>query len=63
MCIRDRIYDTKEALKEDALDMEQHLIFIGLCGMMDPIREEVKGAISECKQAGIRPVTVSYTHL
>ena len=58
-----QIYDTKEALKDNVLDMEQHLIFIGLCGMIDPIREEVKGAISECKQAGIRPVMITGDHI
>lgn len=58
-----QIYDTKEALKDNVLDMEYHLIFIGLCGMIDPIREEVKGAISECKQAGIRPVMITGDHI
>lgn len=42
--------------------LEQKLTFIGLTGMMDPVRPEVKGAISECKRAGIRPVMITGDH-
>ncbi len=46
-----------ETKKDDAI--ESNLIFIGLQGMMDPPREEVKEAIETCRKAGIRTVMVT----
>ncbi len=42
--------------------LEQDLCFIGLTGMIDPIRPEVKPAIVECKTAGIRTVMITGDH-
>lgn len=42
--------------------MEKELCFIGLAGMIDPIRPEVKDAIAECKTAGIRTVMITGDH-
>lgn len=49
-------FDSKEAI-------EQNLIFIGLTGMIDPVRPEVKQAISTCKSAGITPIMITGDHL
>ena len=43
-------------------NLEQGLTFLGLAGMIDPIRPEVKAAIAECREAGIRPVMITGDH-
>ena len=43
-------------------NLEKDLCFIGLCGMIDPIREEVKDAIVECQSAGITPIMITGDH-
>lgn len=42
--------------------LEQDLCFIGLTGMIDPVRPEVKPAIVECRNAGVRPVMITGDH-
>ena len=42
--------------------LEEDLCFLGLSGMIDPIRPEVKAAIEECRDAGIRPVMITGDH-
>ena len=44
-------------------DVEKDLVFIGLTGMIDPIRPEVKDAIALCKDAGIRAVMITGDHI
>ena len=39
--------------------LERDLVFLGLTGMIDPIRPEVKAAIAECRGAGIRAVMIT----
>ena len=42
--------------------LEQELVFIGLTGMIDPVRPEVKAAIEDCRSAGIRAVMITGDH-
>ena len=42
--------------------LESDLTFVGLCGMIDPIRPEAKAAIAECKTAGITAVMITGDH-
>ena len=56
-----RIYDEKPASNAPE-EMEQNLTWIGMCGMIDPIRPEVKEAIGRCATAGIRPIMITGDH-
>ncbi len=46
----------------DADAMETDLVFLGLVGMIDPVRPEVKLAIEQCISAGIRAVMITGDH-
>ena len=56
-----RIYDERPASNAPDV-LEQDMTWIGMCGMIDPIRPEVKDAIAQCSSAGIRPVMITGDH-
>ena len=60
LCAAKREWDTLPA--EDPQTMEQNLTYIGLVGMIDPIRPEVKAAVEQCHNAGIRVVMITGDH-
>ena len=43
--------------------LEHDLCFVGLTGMIDPVRPEVKAAIDECVGAGIRAIMITGDHV
>lgn len=61
LCASRRVWDS---VPEDCSpeNLEKDLTYIGLSGMIDPVRPEVKDAIIECREAGIRPIMITGDH-
>ena len=58
-------YKELDAVPEEPTseELENGLTFMGLVGMIDPPRPEVRDAVGVCKQAGIRPVMITGDHV
>ena len=60
LCVAMRTYDSQP--ENDAAALEHDMCYIGLTGMIDPVRPEVVDAIKECRIAGIRPIMITGDH-
>ena len=47
---------------QDAETAEKNMIWLGLVGMLDAPRPEVRDAVDQCKAAGIRPIMITGDH-
>jgi len=61
LCAAMRTYDALPTDYEPQA-LEHDLCYVGLTGMIDPVRPEVKAAIEQCRRAGVRPIMITGDH-
>lgn len=49
-------------LPQENENIEQHLVFLGAVGMIDPARDEVKASIKMAREAGIKTIMITGDH-
>jgi Ca2+-transporting ATPase len=54
--------ECSDAIQCTEEELEHHMVFVGLAGMMDPPRDEAIEAIRTCKQVGIRSIMITGDH-
>ncbi len=62
LALSQRVY-TAEPTDYTSDALENELCFVGICGMIDPVRPEVLTAIEQCRDAGIRPIMITGDHI
>ncbi len=55
-------YRRLEALPDLESEPDRDLVWVGLAGLMDPPRDEARGAVRQCHEAGIRVIMVTGDH-
>ena len=60
-CAYVELVDLPEDVSPDSI--ERDMTFIGMTGMIDPVRPEVKDAVALCRQAGIKPIMITGDHI
>ena len=58
-----RDWGTEAPQSYDPANLEHDMVFVGLSGMIDPVRPEVKGAVVEAHEAGMRTVMITGDHI
>ncbi|PSW18770.1 cation-translocating P-type ATPase [Photobacterium sanctipauli] len=53
---------SEDDLKRDHTELEQDVTILGLYGIMDPPRPEVRAAVNSCYDAGVRTVMITGDH-
>ncbi len=62
LCAAVRYWDNAPESYEDSF-LEKDLCYVGIVGMIDPVRPEVVAAVEECRNAHVRPIMITGDHI